>query len=124
MTESELEKEIKHNNVLIENYKMIRLNDYNNRLDNVLKDIECPKCKLTHTSNYWRKTLRYPRDKVIEKNENQIICDNCGFEYDVLITFDINEKPYSYLNSKDEMDYLTLYNPPVQRANFGIYPQE
>lgn len=109
---------------LSEHYKAISIVKYEESLDNVLKDIECPKCKTTHTSNYWRKLLKYPRGKVIEKNESRIICENCGFEYDLIITFDINEKPYNYLNSKNEMDYLIFYNPPLQRAGFGSYPQE
>jgi rubredoxin len=124
MTETELENGIKRSDMLMGMYKMIKLNDYNNRLDNVLKDIECPKCKMTHESGYWRKILKYPRGKVIENNKNRIICDNCGFEYDVIITFDIDEKPYSYLNSDHEMDYLALYNPPLQRAAIANYPQE
>jgi uncharacterized protein YbaR (Trm112 family) len=64
---------------------------YEEKLDEALHDIECPKCKTKHTSGYWRKVFNYPRGKVIEVNAQHIVCNNCNFEYDIQINLDINE---------------------------------
>jgi len=71
-------------------YTAIRIVKYNDELDKCLYNISCPKCKITYTSDYWRKKLNYPRGKIIKQNEKHIICNNCGFEWDIIINLDIN----------------------------------
>ena len=64
---------------------------YDNLLDDILHDIKCPQCGKKYTSDYWRKRLNYPMGKIIKNNINNIKCNSCGFEWQMIINLDIDK---------------------------------
>ena len=71
-------------------HSVVKICKYENALDECLQGLSCPNCHFMATSNFWRKLFKYPRGKIIKQKMNYVKCSNCGFEYSVLITLDID----------------------------------
>jgi RNase P subunit RPR2 len=70
---------------------MVSIVKYNTVLNDMLKELSCPKCHKNYNSEYWRHKLKYPKGKIILVNKNSVICDSCGFHYMLEISLDVDK---------------------------------